>query len=281
MLQSLAQIDEWSTLAVSDPPSFLHERHRWVLPAVAYHQANGSLPCPCRLVMFDAHHDSKELTATQLEAIAGVRSRGVTPQSVFDLCINVLSKLNDDWVRAGMELGLYSDAVVFGVEEKWGLDKMSSFTDLSGMPHRIEFPHLPGGEMGFQGGLSDEAAEGSHADLWDILGWQRIEGGVFGLGPVDRRFHLDIDLDCFVVRWHAYHLPWPLEVWEKEFHEESDYFSTLGWTGAGFVRAVLERAGLLTIAREPLFCGGPEKSQKILTDLDHMVFEGRLGVCSS
>jgi len=65
-------------------------------------------------------------------------------------------------------------------------------------------------------------------------------------------------------------------VFEREFGEISSYWSTQGWSGASFLRALVGRAGLLAICREPRFTGGPRKSDVILSRLNQFVFNGEL-----
>lgn len=271
--------DRLQCLEIESPPSYMHERHRWVLPIVAHHQEIGKLPKPCTLIMFDAHHDAKELSPEKIKEIQKIRTSGPSPEKVSKLCSSFLSELNDDWVRAGMELGFYDDAVIFGTDSNLHLgnfEKLASFSDHMGTPHRLEIPNLPGRALEYQGSLSDISVREKFEPLWKTLGWESEGGKVFQFKSEEIRFHLDIDLDCFAIRWQEYIFPWLEEVWSEEFLKTSDYFTTEGWTGKKFFEAILQRAGLLTIAREPSFCGGDEKAKRILHDLDRFLFDGGL-----
>jgi hypothetical protein len=45
--------------------------------------------------------------------------------------------------------------------------------------------------------------------------------------------------------------PSPDEVWEQPALKESEYDTTVGWSGKSFGYALTNRAGILTSAREP------------------------------
>jgi len=90
---------------------------------------------------------------------------------------------------------------------------------------------------------------------------------------------LDLDLDCFIVRWRNYYrFPWPDEVFEKEFLAPSSYQTTLEWTGKGFLNGLVNKASLLTIAREPYCCGSKTKATEILGKVNHFLFDDKLSI---
>jgi hypothetical protein len=70
-------------------------------------------------------------------------------------------------------------------------------------------------------------------DLWELLGWAPHRGE-FSFVQNGSKVFLSIDLDCFVIRWKEYLLPWVQEVYEEEFLTASTYSSINGWTGKRF-----------------------------------------------
>jgi uncharacterized protein YoaH (UPF0181 family) len=228
--------------------------------------------------MFDAHHDALEPAC--LDRIRSLRAGGFSTGDVIELCRQDLRQLDDDWLRAGMHLGLIGDAVVFGVENHFNEFPMD-FTDKSGCAHRIELLELPGHGLGYQGSLSDLAKSYAYDRAWEILGWEYRNGGGFWFRP-EPKLVLDFDLDCFAINWRDYTLPWPEEVFRGEFLEVSTYFSTAGLNGQQFVRGLVEKAGLITIASKPDHCGGERKASEILAMLIHYVLgEGEPNVSGS
>src|SRR5260370_26266901 len=83
----------------------------------------------------------------------------------------------------------------------------------------------------------------SMSPAWDVLGWGRIN---------DRRWFLenqepilfDIDLDYFAIKWEDYVVPWPEEIFEREFLEHSKQYTTIGRTSQEFFLGLLGRSAL-------------------------------------
>jgi len=275
-LSDLKVIDDLRQVPFEKCECFLHKEHRWVLPIIFYKQQKNILPHPCTLVMFDAHHDAKDPFCK--DDILQIMKAGITFKGLIELCLQKLSKLNDDWIKTGMELGLIDHAVIFGVES--GKDTANFkpiYKDQQGNIHKIKLLELPGAELECQSDLSDTARWESLSELWKILGWQYDPQ--FSFTQDERKILLDFDLDCFVVRWKGcYRFPWPDEVFKKEFLLQSKYQTTLGWTGKDFLNGLLNKAALLTIAKEPKFCGGDTNANQVLSKVNHFLFDDKLSI---
>lgn len=273
-LEQLAEMDALRETAIGDRRCFVHRDHRWTLTILHWAQEQKLLPRPCNLVMFDAHHDALEPACA--ERLDRVRREGISAEVLFDICTGArgndyaerLNPLDDDWVRAGMRLGLLRNAVIFGVHDRGGLGFPVNFGDAAGEPHRIDVLARPNSELGYQGGLGDSIRVNQSA--WDVLGWGRVD---------DRRWFLkgqepvlfDIDLDYFAIMWDDYTFPWPGEIFEAEFLEPSQQYTTLGRTTQDFFVGLLDQAGLVTIATEPRHCGdGDVDGGKVAHILDHL-----------
>jgi hypothetical protein len=224
--------------------------------------------------MFDRHHDA--LPPRHYAKLQSSKPYDLSIDGVIALCNSVLSTLDDDWVTAGMELGIISDAVILGVQDTFNLDDLEEFVDSNGTKHALYFPGLPGGELQFKGELSDVVRDSEFEPLWKLLHWSPPRGGSNGFASTRPKFALDFDLDCFVMEWHAYLLPWLDEVWHKEFFEISDYWSTKGLSGASWLLDLRAAAGVLTFATEPDFCGGDVKASQIFADLNRYLFTSLL-----
>jgi hypothetical protein len=227
---------------------------------------------PCALVMFDAHTDCVDPYCR--EKLAAIRPR-VNTEDVIALCRKDLKTLDDDWVKAGMELGIFGDAAIFGVfHTDLGQDSQI-YTDRStGQEHHIQILGLPRSELFFKGKLSDELKSEQLRKCWEMLGWKATAAGfnfVEGLPPI----LLTIDLDCFAVCWREYTFPWPDEVFEAELNSLG-YGAASGWSGKRLLLSLAEKAGLVAIARESACTGGPGKAAQILRKLNHYVFDGAL-----
>ena len=154
-LSNLVELDDLQVVAGLDKPSFVHTDHRWMLPIVHYAQERSWLPRPCTLVLFDEHHDA--LPPRNLKELQRACGQPLTPEHVVQICKTILSPLDDDWITAGMDLGLFDGAIVFGVRQMGDLEGLRSYRDISGIEHQLFFPSLPGRALGYQGELSDRA----------------------------------------------------------------------------------------------------------------------------
>ena len=224
--------------------------------------------------MFDAHKDS--IDPGRSEVLRSARAN-LTTEKLIDICRNELRVLDDDWVKAGMELGIFADTVVFGGWLGNDPPDVDVYQDKStSQNHAFIKSELPLHALAYQGELSDcSAKDATDQHLWRLLGWQ-FHDGVFGFAGEIPPIVLSIDLDCFVASWRGYKFPWPDEIFESEFQEPSKYSSTIGWTGKRFLNALIQRAGLITFAREKECTGGAKKARQILQKLNHFVLDERL-----
>lgn len=279
-VKRLIDIDELERISVGDKTGFKHRRHRFVLPLLLHAQREGVLPQPCTLICFDRHHDClppREIEKTREIDIASI--------SMFDFtvfCERDLSPRNDEWIIAGIELGMIQDVIVIGVDDiHCAAAENGKYPPGSDSYSRVVFKtgHL-GHMLEYQGHLADHASSRSHADFWDILGWRFEQGIKYWFNDERPPFLLDIDLDCFSFELASgeFTIPWPDEVYEKWYLAETDYGMTYKTTGKDVFQGLVERSGLITIATEPGCCGSKEKSEQILNDVNRILLDGTLEV---
>lgn len=273
-LEPLVVRDRLHELRFGQLPVFAHDDHRFLLLLVHWAQSQGLLPRPTKVVMFDRHHDAlPPRSGNSFKEIQALRQGEIEPERLLHVTEN-LSPLDDDWLRAGMELGLLGDAVIFGTDQSLEQNPCV-FDDHTGLPHQIVINNrLPGECFGHQGSLSDVSRAHQLRPLWDVLDWSPRDCAFLPSAPT---VLFSIDLDAFVVEWEDYLIPWPQEVWTKRFGAESRHFLSRGQSGRRFVRDLLSRTGILTIAREPDCCGGEPKMMEIFRNLNVHVFDSQIG----
>jgi len=279
-LSVLEEIDELRQVSFDERECFLHKEHRWILPIIFYNQQKKILPHPCTLVTFDAHHDTLEPTHSTNEDILQIIKTGISFDGIVRLCQEKLRKSNDDWIKVGMELGLIGDAVIFWAEEKHNNknnknnENLEEYKDQLGNIHKIKLLRHLSTELESQGDLVDTSRLEVLSELWDILDWQCKHQ--FSFAQSKRKILLDIDIDYFIVRWRGYHFPWPNEVFEKDFLSLSEHQSGSLWTGKDFLDGLMNKAALITIAKEPNFCGGKVKANQVLGKVNRFLFDNKL-----
>jgi len=254
---------------VDGVPYILHEDHRWCLPIVLVAQQGGLLPKPCTVAMFDWHHDALNPLQSASDELKRLRIKP-TIKGVTSLCAKYVKKNDDDWLKAGMELGFFGDAVIFGVDDTSEREKFRSYRDHLGSTHKIEMCTLPKNALSYEGRLTDAIRRDKFGTMWEILGWE-VKGASARFISGLPKILLTIDLDCFAIPWRDYIIPWPDFVFESEFHVRAGHCRS----GQFFFRELASKAGLVTIARETRCCGGSENAQSILQSLIHYGFEDK------
>ncbi|MHB9029688.1 MAG: hypothetical protein ACYC9O_13045 [Candidatus Latescibacterota bacterium] len=230
----------------------------------------GLLKLPVLLVVFDRHRDS--LAPGESRALLNRFRNGGSFPELADLVSLRLSPRDDDWLLSGMEAGLISDTVRFGTEPD-GMEKITRYRDLRGGMHRVFHLERPSTELSYKGALADSDHPAVSEGLWETLGWNPETRSI---RPRRGGMHLDIDLDFFTISWETHTLPFPEEVYEKEFllPRQSLFFDD--YLPASFLNSLLDASGAVTIASEPVFCGGREKARRILEDVNRFLLGGIL-----
>lgn len=253
---------------------YLHRDHRWNLPVIFYYQQIGILPKPCKLLMFDMHDDGCDVSQKTLDKIKN-EFNNLKVFEIIEICKSYLNPQDDDWVKAGIELGIFSNIIAFGVHEKFNKSHYD-YVDFRGNSHSLNCLGLPIDELGGRGHLDDLCKRDAMVEVWEDLNWAFIPQTGFEFRKSDEKLLIDIDLDCFSIHWNDYTFPWLKEVYNDKFLKKSCYWEKRPWTGQSFFHGLLDQAGLITIAKEPSFCGGEIKAKRILHDINRYLFGSKL-----
>jgi hypothetical protein len=253
-------------------PAFIHNDHRWVLAILSWAQTQGIITRPSLLVMFDYHTDFAPPIVTTSDGgpqLVEFYNANPSVEAAFAVCQNDLADDDGDWVSGGMELGIISDAVVFGAESGHLADDDDGYiyTDLLNRTHRFWSLPLPFDALAHQGVLEDTHYK--PRELWESLGWDPYDG----LCDRTQSLILDFDLDVFAMHHRlGPRFAWPDKIFAYQFHERTTGRTDL--TGFDFVNLLIDRCGLVTIAREPDYCGGEDECSTILDRLNRTLFAG-------
>ncbi len=261
---------------ISEIPAFVFRDHRWTVPILKIAAENRLLRLPVNIVSFDRHRDSLP-PRYGTDELAAFRSAEGSLGYLIDIVANRLSPRDDDWICAGMELGLIADVIQFGSAEDVSAsdESLKVYTDTAGVAHRIFYAGRTAEALSYKGAFAEPSHESAAAGLWDILGWDPARPGISRSAG---GFVLDIDLDNFTICWETYTIPYTREVYEGEFLAPCQSVYYYDYTPIMFIHELIDHAAVITVACEPAFCGGPEKSAHILADVNDLIFCGALSV---
>jgi len=276
-LRPLIKTDGLTLKKYHDVDVYVHDEHRWVLPIISYLQINNNLPTPCNLIGFDYHTDTIDVSSLILNDIKIARANDLSVEKVIEIC-DSLDHQNHDWIKAGMELGMIDNAVIFGINsfDLHSCRDGKDYIDHYGNMHKIFcLSHIR--EELERGGRLVEFHQKN--EIWDILGLDfNLQTKTISAKNTNKAL-LDIDLDCFTGRFtvsQEYIVPWPDEVYQDVFSDASTYDSACGISGNDVIREMLKSVGAITIAREPEHCGGKNNADIVNIRLNNHIFNGEL-----
>ena len=258
------------TLDMDGVPLVVFRDHRWILPVLAAARAKGRISVPMLLVSFDRHRDTL-LSNGLRERFAGVHGGDMTFDEMVPVARDLCSPRDDDWITAGMEMGLIGDVVQFGTGGE-GIEPNETYMDRDGTCHRLFRLGLPLRELAYGGALADREHAASQNGLWDVLGWNPRDL----TADNEAGYVLDIDLDFFTAPWERYVLPFSEKVYAGEFFSPhaSPWVDEI--VPAEVLRGFARGASIITVATEPRWCGGIENCRAALAGLNRVFFDDRL-----
>ena len=251
----------------------LYDDHRTILDVLYFAHKEGAFGTESPTVIsFDHHDDAVTLTEEQKERMGSLRNSLAQERNdvlMWQFVEFELSSLDDDWVRAGMELGLIKHYIGFGHDEvdarniENGYENYMSSDSIN--HHIYSNGHLKWA-LGNRGVIGDHFYEWKQKQQ-DILADLQFHSGRFDDAPV-APFVLDIDLDCFSCECEDHTMAWPEDVFIERYVKDPHTFS--------FINSLITRATFITICRELGCCGGIGEANHILELLDSYWFNGAL-----
>lgn len=274
-ITSLSQLFYYSnieTFSFGEKTIVLYDDHRTVLTVIFEALRMKMLSQTPNIIYFDWHDDGCEPDCNidelwkkwKVDKIQDVDPRDFWSFVEFDL-----SHQDDDWLLAGMKLGLINDAVVVGAHKEYNISSMNGkYSSKKGIHKVYSIAHLDY-EISSRGCLGDcLIKEPYYRDVRSIFGYNVSQCNDC-FEPNTPPFVLDFDLDCFTTQCEEKTYAWPEMIFRQKY---ADNYKT-----QGFMIELIERAQIITICREAKCCGGLGESNKILYYLDKYFFEGKLG----
>ncbi len=247
----------------------IYDDHRWLLNVLfKFYKDNGGV-AKYNIVTFDAHDDAAdcELSSVLLDSI-GVGSLIEATERQFGTFVD-FDVRNDDgnWLSVACELDLIKDSCTIGNRCIYNNieNRHNKYVSESGKLHRMfELSDDIEAEIGSRGKLGDLAKSEEYKEIREFFDCSHAKSIGCKMPP----FILDFDLDFFTISLDDELIAWPYKIWQKKFGCSSK--------SKCFIDALINKAEIITICREPDFCGSIGESNKILEMLDIYFFNRRL-----
>ncbi len=250
----LEQRTNYSVYDFNGKQIVLYDDHRCLLNVL--YEAKQEFGCAHDVFYFDNHDDARDLNPDEIHEIIGLGSNYLL-KDLWNFVEFTSASDDASWLKAGFELGLIKNAVVFGAE-------MEDSNVMALPQHQYIDLHL---QHHFAYSIKD-------VETWSRCYRHPLPGNnEASLIKNSSGFILDFDLDCFA----------------------SDIKGIAGGLGSGFSTIAIpevlfselienllrnglmydfiKKANVITICMEPDCCGGLGESYRILNLLDEHLFD--------
>ena len=251
-------------------PIVIYDDHRWILNVLFKVFKEKTMPKP-NLIYFDAHDDAEKSEGrSKLLNKIGVNSLEEATEKQFGAFVDYDCQTNDGgWLTTALELDLIQDVVNIGGRHSHNITNFNGIYNSEDKVSHNVFTIKEDLEyaLGSRGSLGDTCTGQENEKLRLFFG---INSHYQGAVEIQSPYILDFDLDFFTM--------------------SCDDFSPHGWTQKivdrkfpcnGFqttcMKSLIREASLITICREPDFCGSIGDSNRILNLIDLYFFDGRIG----
>lgn len=248
----------------------IYDDHRWLLNVLF--AANKHIERP-NLITFDAHDDADQCAKkTELLKQIGVEDLKNATAKQFGAFVDYDQRPDDGgWLTTAMELNLIDSVVNIGNRHGHNFEDMNGiYESEDGVEHNVfEMSQDLEHELGSRGKLGDTCREGECRALRDLFGIEYFYTYAHCM-EIEEPYVLDFDLDFFTMSsndepTHG----WTERVLNRHFPVNSEQDK--------FLRRLIRDAHIITICREPDYCGSLGDSNRLLSFLDRYYFEGQLG----
>lgn len=278
-LKSLGELTYRSNIEVyryNEKYIIVYDDHRYILNVLFEAFKLGMFDCCPNIIYFDRHDDAcnPQIKKSELLKRWGVTElKDVSSPNFWSFVEFDLGYLDDDWLLAGMELGLINNSVVIGQQDNSNIRALNNrFVSTDGKTHELySISHL-NTSLGCRGCLGDNVIkEPYYTAVRNIFEYNQPPYGRDNKFSKEATtpFILDFDLDCFTTECEEKIYAWPETIFRRMYYEHNEV--------QFFMREIISRCQFITICREPECCGGIGESNKILEYLDQYLFEGNLG----
>ncbi|WP_159474768.1 hypothetical protein [Chryseobacterium sp. 18068] len=254
---------------------YIYEDHRTILNILFAKKFNTEVQFPVNIILFDNHDDGCELDKSILKIITKFNKNEPSLRDFWSFTEFDLSGMDDDWVKAGMELNLIKNVFLFNSTES-SIYFVEKYKTKNFGEKKIYNLGNIWDSISHRGYFNDVIKRNDYGELWDDFGWKYTKKeGVFTFSP-DTKFIVDFDLDCFSTEILDKRMAIPQEILYEKFisryRRDYHYF----YSSQDFVKELISKSEFSTICFENQFCGGFNESFKIFNYINELFFDSKI-----
>lgn len=254
----------------------IYEDHRTILNVLFYLKTKTKIDFPINIILFDNHDDAVKPNKEALKKIKAFNKKAPDIRQFWTFTEFDLRNLDDDWVKAGMELGLINNLFLFNSTQSH-ISFVENYETMNFGIKRLYNLGYIWDALSYRGNLYDVIKHNEFGQLWDDFGWvYDKESGKFSFKP-SKPYIVDFDLDCFTTEILGKRIAIPEDILIEKFSEYHQPSYHYYYSYERFVKDLIKEAEITTMCFEQGFCGGFKEAFKIFETVDHLFFENQLG----
>lgn len=251
----------------------IFEDHRTILNVLFHLRTKRNYTEPLDLIMFDKHDDFCDISPDAKRKITYFNKKP-SYEKLSEIVEFHLSSLDDDWIKAGMELGFIGNVFLFNSTDTSASLKETYKTKQFGVKKLYNIGNI-WAALGHHGILNDPYKT-EYEELRADFGW-KLENGTYRFREERRKYVFDIDLDCFTTEIYGETIAVPEDILVSKLNEIKKQHYHNYHSSQHFMSELIMDSEIVTISLESDCCGGIKQSQKILRILDTILFQNQLG----
>ncbi|WP_131368598.1 hypothetical protein [Chryseobacterium soli] len=251
----------------------IYEDHRTILNVLFAKKLNKEIEFPVNIILFDNHDD---FCKPNESALAIINRFNENEPSIRDFWIFTefdLRVLDDDWIKAGMELDLIKNVFLFNATET-SLGFLSRYETTKFGTKKLYNLGYIWDAISNKGCLNDIIKDDEFGEFWEDFGWVN-ENGEFYFDP-SSKFIVDFDLDCFSTEILDKRLAIPDEILDEKLTSSYPRDSHSFYSSQELIKEMIEKSEITTICFENQFCGGFTEVFKIFNYINKTFFENKI-----
>ncbi len=254
----------------------VYEDHRTILNVLFYLKTHTKIEFPVNVILFDDHDDACEPSKEALRKIKKFNKKTPTLSEFWSFTEFDLRYMDDDWIKAGMELNLIDTLFLFNSTQSDLKFNETYKTQDFGTKKLYNLGNL-WNALSHRGCLYDVIKRKEFGQLWEDFGWiYNKENGRFTFQPT-KKFIVDFDLDCFATEVLGKRIAIPTDVLIEKFTEHHQPSHHYYYTYEIFVKDLIKQSEITTLCFENGFCGGYKQAFKIFEVVDYLFFDNQIG----